>query len=365
MAVTVASSNTATGSTNSLVITKPTGLASGDLMVCFLSGNPNGGVIDTPSGWTSAQSTSSTFVMQKTIWKVADSTDASATNFTFTRTANSTFFGCLARITGQDTTTPIATSNSATMGTTNTITITTVTPSKSNSLLMLGGVALSAGSPRSFSGYATANNNPTWTEIQDTGAISGRYAGLAYATYSPSSATGNCTISLSNTEDESSGHIVVINPLGDSYSITASVGSFSLTGIAALLKIALTITASVGSFVLSGIASNLKRGFGIVASAGSFVLSGIDLILKSSRTMSASVGTFTLTGIESTFKRGYGFIVEMGNFLLTGQNAILRPSNIWTNISKSISSWTNSSKNSTSWTNDSKNTSTWTNKPKS
>jgi hypothetical protein len=57
--------------------------------------------------------------------------------------------------------------------------------------------------------------------------------------------------------------------------LTASSGSFSLTGNAALFNKILKISASCGSFVFTGIVSTLNKILKIAISVGSFALMGI------------------------------------------------------------------------------------------
>lgn len=139
----------------------------------------------------------------------------------------------------------------------------------------------------------------------------------------------------------------VIKPAtSTNYPITASQGSFTLTGQIALLKVGWKmlgaygsfvlsgqtsilrygrkIVADVGSFVLTGFTTGLMVGKGIVASLGSFVLSGQDTVVKSARTMASTVGSFVLSGQNSVLSYGRIIVASVGNFALTGYSAILR-----------------------------------------
>jgi hypothetical protein len=88
----------------------------------------------------------------------------------------------------------------------------------------------------------------------------------------------------------------------------------------------------------------------ITAEAGTFTLTGIDAIVKSTRKIIASAGVFTLTGIDAVLRLGKGIIASMGSFTLTGVNAVLKFSG-WVNITKNNASMSNTSKSSSSWTN--------------
>ena len=321
MAIAIASYNSANVNGNSLTITKPTGLSAGDLLVCMLSGDTNTGVINTPSGWTAVTSNSSTYLMTKSVYKVADSTDAAAANFTFTRTQNSYLLGTLMRITGFDSGSIIGTSNSNIGGSGgSSFSITTVTPSKANSLLIIGASNVTATDPSTITGYSIATSNPTWTEISDN-KTSSQVFGVAYATRPETTATGDITVSFSSSGDYARGAmILVINPLGTTYTLAMGQGSCTLTGQTLLLKRI------------------------------------IEMLIVS--------GSYSSTGFSLTLKKVYTMLMSVGNYLLTGVNIILNKRG-WSNISKNTSTFTKQSKNTTTWTDQSKNSSTWTNQNKS
>lgn len=136
------------------------------------------------------------------------------------------------------------------------------------------------------------------------------------------------------------------------YTLTAAVGAFTLTGIAATLTSARSMVASVGTFTLTGFAAALKRGYGILASLGTFTLTGSDTALKTAYTMTAAVGSFTLTGFAATFQTARKLVASVGSFILTGSNAILKAPIRWINQSKNSATISNSAtKNAISPTN--------------
>src|SRR6185369_3095109 len=63
--------------------------------------------------------------------------------------------------------------------------------------------------------------------------------------------------------------------------LTASPGTFTLSGQAATLSRGKALTAAVGTFTLTGRAATLSagHGFALVAATGHFVLTGIALVL--------------------------------------------------------------------------------------
>ena len=99
----------------SLVINKPTGTASGDLLIAAitLNGNvtiPSGGV---PAGWTRLRVVpNGANLSLVTYWKVA--TGAEPANYTWTLSASGRADGAILRITGEDPANPIDTSSQST-----------------------------------------------------------------------------------------------------------------------------------------------------------------------------------------------------------------------------------------------------------
>lgn len=192
--------NTGTGAT--LTITKPTSLASGDLMIALLWGRRSADTWATLSGWTklgNATSTDGTDSNLTVLAKVADAGDAAASDFTFTPAAgHEEKKGVLMRITGDfsggvgslitsdfdNDVTPSGGTATASGG---------VTPVADNSLLIL---AIIQNSTAALSGYAIANNNPSWTE-RANGAV-GSAVQLEYAvatsTYLETTTTGNYSV---------------------------------------------------------------------------------------------------------------------------------------------------------------------------
>lgn len=131
---------------------------------------------------------------------------------------------------------------------------------------------------------------------------------------------------------------------GTDYPMTASVGTFTLNGIATSVTSQRTVVGGISSFTLTGIDVAFAIGKGINCSTGEFVLTGNSTGLSSQRTMPVSVGSFVLTGIDANFEFTQRIVAETGVFIFTGMDAVLRPSNIWSNTEKNNVDWVNSSK---------------------
>jgi len=249
MALVIQSSNTATSSdVSSITITKPTGLAVGDLLL-FIGGNYDAASVNrshtTPSGWSVIQKQASGDYRPVAYYIVATSTEVAASNFTFAMSGVTTALsGYLARITGQTPTSPVGVSEmdiGAAVAVT-TITYTTnITPVSRESLVFNSFAAASTsmvGSPATVSTYVSTPTL-TWTEVADlgikNGSSDGHAFGVAYAAATPSttitsrSATVSESLALGN-----SGICLVVK------------GIFSTTGTNALHSVSPTQFSQAG-----------------------------------------------------------------------------------------------------------------------
>lgn len=222
MAVLIASqSDTAWVNALSITITKPSGLAVGDLIVAQIATSYIGSMFSVPSGFTEIRRTTtlppSGFYSSSILYsKVADSGDVAASNFTWTFDNSFSYkaSGIILRVTGQKSVSPITNNNGGTdaNGSSPQSYAIGVTPTDANSLIILffsvteGAVDLSS--------YSIATDNPSWTEAynQTTTSGSASTAAGAYATRAQTTATGNVSVSGLGSDDYSVAQIVVIAP---------------------------------------------------------------------------------------------------------------------------------------------------------
>lgn len=89
-----------------------------------------------------------------------------------------------------------------------------------------------------------------------------------------------------------------------------------------------TLTASGGSFALTGTAAPLRRALRMSAASGTFALTGADAALSVVSGLAAQGGTFNLTGSDATLRhrRAIRMTADAGAFTLAGQDATLRVS---------------------------------------
>lgn len=228
MAVTVESSSLGTfASGTTTVVTKPTGLAVGDLMIGQYTYRNSSASHTLPSGFTSVQSVQTNNSWQVVCYKVATSADVSATDFTFTTSGTYMQNAGLIRISGYSQGTPIGQSGvegNITSGTNPTFN-NTVTPFADSMLIMLMAASANGATLTQPSVYAIATDNPTWTELWDnvnTGGGNPTALATAYAVRTASTATGNSTITASFSGGSSYGWscILLAVPLSKDIAVT-------------------------------------------------------------------------------------------------------------------------------------------------
>lgn len=79
----IASSSPSTGGGNTITVAKPAGLATGDLIVVWLSKNNTDAVTPPSAGWTNHENQSFSGYGAHLFTKIADASDVAATDFTF------------------------------------------------------------------------------------------------------------------------------------------------------------------------------------------------------------------------------------------------------------------------------------------
>lgn len=230
MAAPVLQSTNTTGwqTTSSTDVTKPTGLAVGDLMISACFCNTNAGAV--PTGFTSKADLLDGASSARLIigYKIADSSDVAATNFTFNIGIGVANFCSISRITGASSSAEAYQTNSGSTSNTSTPSIgATVTPKNYGDSTLLLQFWLGTTGVSGTSTYAIATSNPTWTENFDSTDGAGRNASMASATRSQVTATGNSSCAGGGV---SSDWAVVLMSIPITYSIAAS-DSLSTTEI--------------------------------------------------------------------------------------------------------------------------------------
>jgi len=212
MAVAYESSSTVVfGSGSSITLTKPTGLAEGDLMLTGFGGAINTSSPTAPSGWTKLVVDNPASDDRSLIYyKIADSGDVAASDFTWSWSISNPRAGVIYRFSGSEAPDIFDTQSNTNVSGTGPFTVTMtgidVTPVKTDSILVTF-IHTYLTAANTISDYAVANNDPTWVEILDTyNAAADKTYASAYGPYSPASATGN--LSFTNAATMSSDKVI-------------------------------------------------------------------------------------------------------------------------------------------------------------
>lgn len=244
--------NTAFTSASTLTITKPSGLAVGDLMICHYTINDATDTVNTFTGWTHEVNNVVVGGNVKTgLWyKIADSGDVAASNFTFGATGTAILGGAILRIDGFVTTGLLNDNGAQQVNSPGATYANTVTPTAANPLMLL---FVAANENIAASNYAIVTSNPTWSEQYNFGSAAGQRMACASASRPQSTATGN------SAADWTGGTAGI-----DSYGIQVAIDSF----------VSVTVTGSTGSLVLNGNSGTVTGTANVTGSTGSLVLNG-------------------------------------------------------------------------------------------
>lgn len=256
MAIVVESTSTNTASSaTSLTITKPTGLAVGNLMVAPLSihnsGDSETDTWNTLSGWTAAVGGNfNSFISLSLQYKIADAGDVAASNFTFTASGTAgRLAGSILRCSGNAPSSVLGASDSesnTSSGTSFSGSLSSYTPPGNGALVIIQIGSYSSGNPGfpTVSGYDTTTSGISFTELYDNGSASSNtgVTSAAYGIQTTAAALTAYSATVSHTHAQRYGQFAVFIP------------SFSGNGSNALLEVSPTFFDSAIS--LSNGASN-------------------------------------------------------------------------------------------------------------
>lgn len=239
MAAYRSSTATTVESATSVAATKPTGLTAGDLMVAFCSENNSGGNFSTPSGWTQVDveevSNSSRLMI---FAKVADSSDAAASDFTFSYSGTNTklevILYALSGTFASANNVYAYLSEGGTEAVSDTFRCTTgITPTVASSLLIMYlRIVCNDSDNNAISNYAIQNSDPAWTErhdIQDAGASNSIRIGTATAVRTETTATGYLQAGISTGGITEAACIGALLAISDTANGTATPAAVALT----------------------------------------------------------------------------------------------------------------------------------------
>lgn len=207
MAITVPSTSSQTTGTGSVVITKPTGLTVGDQMIAAIASSQSSGSINTPAGWTLiSQANAITGVAANIFFKVADSSDVAASNFTFTHTSGTALIrGGIIRATGLDTVNlpeAEATGSSTSNATSYNIAISESLRVPDNLVVIVASADNDTAGDNAFNAHSTTPSHTFTNFYNEPGVSGGNPRRADYSIISNSATITNIALSATNTINE-------------------------------------------------------------------------------------------------------------------------------------------------------------------
>lgn len=260
MAIVVESTATnSVSSASSITVTKPTGVAVGDLLIFVGTLSDAGGeTISTESGWTllnSYQTLTTTNINVQ--YKVADSGDVSASNYTFDATGTCDFLvASIMRVSGYATNDLFGSVENVSEAAASSTTIslaTNRTPPEDGALFIIAFVVDGGDPASSISAYTASDGNISWTELHDDSANIGSTDPVCAAAYGIQPTATNVTSfggTIADTKQDHAGWLVFLRPeVNDSVTLgtvnlNLSTQPLSLTGDANVTLGTITLNAS-------------------------------------------------------------------------------------------------------------------------
>lgn len=121
-------------------------------------------------------------------------------------------------------------------------------------------------------------------------------------------------------------------------------------------------SAAVNAMVIASFAPS-TTDYPLTAALGTFTFTGVAATFIKQLNIAVDTIAYTLTGIAATLPYGRTLIANLGTFILSGIDAVFSFTN-WTKANKSSTSFSGQSKNSASFSNSSKASTTWDNEQK-
>ncbi len=106
-----------------------------------------------------------------------------------------------------------------------------------------------------------------------------------------------------------------------SYTLTASAGSYSVSGQAQTLTSSRSSAAAQGSYAVSGKATVLSLGRKLTAAQGSYAVSGQTTPLTSSRSLAATTGSYSVSGKATGLSSARKLTAAQGSYSVSGKTA--------------------------------------------
>lgn len=246
--IAVESTANGTYAEGAITITKPTGLAVGDLLL-GLFGMVAGNTMTVPSGWTALSNSTSTWGLSNldvaAMYKVADSSDVAASNFSFdVSDGTGALTGTLFRVSGFNTSSISGGGASASDTSTSSTRSHTIalTPTQTDCILFLA-MGCQPNSTITVSSVSSTGS-PTWNEVKNE-TISAGNCWIGYAAYPSVTQITNVSATLNENTNRSDIYLVAIRSQVDSslsLTLTSTTQSAFAPTESAGTNISLTLT---------------------------------------------------------------------------------------------------------------------------
>lgn len=122
-------------------------------------------------------------------------------------------------------------------------------------------------------------------------------------------------------------YLEIKEPSAGTYTITATGGSYAVTGTAASLEFGRLVGATAGSYAITGTAASLEFGYKVAAAAGSYALTGTAASLEFGYKVTASAGSYTINGTAATLTyaglTNRTITADSGTYAISGTAATL------------------------------------------
>jgi hypothetical protein len=109
--------------------------------------------------------------------------------------------------------------------------------------------------------------------------------------------------------------------VGVHYTLAASTGSYSLTGVAAGLSASRRLSATTGSYALTGPAAQLRGHRRLLAQGASYALTAPAALLSVSRRLTAGLGAYVVSGPAANLRAHRRLTAAKGTYTFTGNSA--------------------------------------------
>jgi hypothetical protein len=182
-----------------------------------------------------------------------------------------------------------------------------------------------ANNTANFSAWANANLTGVDTnerhDQQDTTGAGGGF-GVSDGTKAAAGATGDTTVTIGVSAQWRAVH-VALSPAAVAATLTAGLGTFTETGVAASVLFGHKIIPDVGGYAESGVAVSFLKGKTMAAALGTFTETGVNVSFPRMYILGPAVGAFTETGIATGLRFGRKVVADVGSYIETGMAANL------------------------------------------